>query len=343
MNSANHLNPMGRTLKRALALGLLLLALAVPFIAGNDYYINIGSQIAIAALFALSLNLAVGYAGLTSLSHAGYLGLAAYTSAWLMLNLGWSHLPAALAALLGTTVMAGLFGLIALRAAGLSFLMITLALGQILWGVAYRWNGVTGGDNGLSGLTRPAPFGIDLNDATHFYYFALVVLFVVWGLITIWVRSPFGATIQGTRDQPRRMHALGYDVWLIRWITFTVSGFFGAVGGLLYVYYQQFISPHSLSLSNSAEMLLMVIAGGPATLSGPVLGAALVVLLKNVASAYIDRWIMLLGFVFIFIVMFVPGGIVPGLSRLVARFGRGNKAAEKPAAVPSTRTAGEAP
>ncbi|MDQ2987776.1 MAG: branched-chain amino acid ABC transporter permease, partial [Pseudomonadota bacterium] len=279
------------------------------------YVINLGSQVLIAALFALSLNLLVGYAGLTSLGHAGYLGLAGYLSGWLVLNMQWGHLASGLAALAITTVMAALFGLVALRATGLSFLMITLAFGQILWGIAYRWASVTGGDNGLSGLTRPAPFGLDLGQASAFYYFTLAVFVLVWGLIALWVRSPFGASICGTRDQPRRMSALGYNVWLIRWITFIVSGFFGAVAGLMYVYYHQFISPHSLSLANSAEMLLMVIAGGPGTLVGPVVGAALVVLLKNVASAYIDRWIMLLGFVFIFIVMFVPGGIVPGVRR----------------------------
>jgi branched-chain amino acid transport system permease protein len=115
------------------------------------------------------------------------------------------------------------------------------------------------------------------------------------------------------------MSALGYNVWLIRWITFVASGFLGGVAGLMYVYYHQFISPHSLSLANGAEMLLMVIAGGAGTLLGPLAGATLVVLLKNVASAYIDRWVMLLGLVFIFIVMFVPGGIVAGLSHLRKR------------------------
>jgi branched-chain amino acid transport system permease protein len=194
--------------------------------------------------------------------------------------------------------------------------MITLALGQVLWGLAYRWASVTGGDNGLSGLTRPAPFGLDLNDARAFYWFALVVFALVFVAIRVLVHSPFGATIRGTRDQPRRMSTLGYDVWRIRWLTFTASGVLGGVAGLMYVYYQQFISPHSLSLAGSAEMLLMVIAGGPGTLVGPVAGAALVVLLKNVASAYIDRWTMLLGVVFVLIVMFVPGGIVPGLQRL---------------------------
>jgi len=324
--------------KRPLLLLLLVLALTLPLWAGGIYYVNLASQVLIAALFALSLNLLVGYAGLTSLGHAGYLGLSAYTAGWLMLNLGWGHGASALAALAGTTVVAGVFGLVALRATGISFLMITLALGQILWGLAYRWAEVTGGDNGLSGLTRPHPFGIDLGDPTRFYFFALAVLLLVWGAIAAWVRSPFGASIRAARDQPRRMSALGFDVWLIRWITFVVSGFFGAVAGLMYVYYHQFISPHALSLANSAEMLLMVIAGGPGTLAGPVLGAAMVVLLKNVASAYLDRWTMLLGFVYLFIVLFVPGGLVAGFGRVTQRLRRA-----RPTPAPAAVETGHAP
>ena len=317
-------------MKRLLLAALLALTLTLPLWAGGTYYVNLASQVLIAALFALSLNLLVGYAGLTSLGHAGYLGLSAYLSGWLMLNLGWGHGAAAAAALAGTTAMAALFGLVALRATGISFLMITLALGQILWGLAYRWTAVTGGDNGLSGLTRPSPLGIDLGNPTRFYFFALAVLLLVWGAITVWVRSPFGASIRASRDQPRRMSALGFNVWLIRWITFVVSGFFGAVAGLMYVYYHQFISPHSLSLANSAEMLLMVIAGGPGTLVGPVLGAAMVVLLKNLASVYIDRWIMLLGFVYLFIVLFVPGGIIAGFARAATRLRRSPRRATAP-------------
>ena len=303
-------------MKRVLLTALVVILVTLPWWTGGVYYTNLASQILISALFALSLNLLVGYAGLTSLGHAGYLGISAYASAWLMTHLGWGHLPSAAAALACAAVMAAGFGLIALRATGISFLMITLALGQILWGLAYRWTGVTGGDNGISGLTRPSPFGINLGEPNNFYYFTLLVFLLLWGAITVWVRSPFGASICGTRDQPRRMSALGYNVWLIRWITFVVSGVLGSVAGLMYVYYHQFISPHSLSLANSAEMLLMVIAGGAGTLSGPVVGAALVLLLKNVASAYIDRWITLLGLVFILIVMFVPGGIVAGVARL---------------------------
>lgn len=290
--------------------------LLLPLILGGTYYTNLASQILIASIFAMSLNLLVGYAGLTSLGHAGYLGLAAYVSSWLTIKLGWSHASSAAIAILSTTAVAGIFGLIALRATGISFLMITLAFGQILWGLAYRWASVTGGDNGISGITRPHIFGFDLGEASYFYYFTLFVFLLVWVLIAILVRSPFGATIRGTKDQPRRMSALGFNVWLIRWVTFTVCGFFGAIGGIMYVYYHQFISPHSLSLANSAEMLLMVIAGGAGTLMGPVIGAGLVMLLKNVASQYIDHWVTLLGLVFIFIVMFIPGGIVAGFARI---------------------------
>lgn len=293
----------------------LILLLALPMITGGSYYTNLASQILIAAIFAMSLNLLVGYAGLTSLGHAGYLGLAAYISSWLMVNSGFSHISSALVGILSTTAIAGIFGLIALRATGISFLMITLAFGQILWGLAYRWVNITGGDNGISGLTRPSPFGVDLGEANNFYYFALLIFCIVWLFIAILVRSPFGATIRGTKDQPRRMSALGFNVWLIRWFTFTACGFFGAIGGIMFVYYHQYISPHSLSLANSAEMLLMVIAGGAGTLMGPVIGAALVMLLKNVASQYIDNWVTLLGLVFIFIVMYIPGGIVAGYDR----------------------------
>jgi branched-chain amino acid transport system permease protein len=300
------------------AIAVIVLAALLPLVAG-EYYINLASQIIIFAVFAASINLLLGYAGLATLGHAAYLGVAAYLSALLFLKLQLSHALIAPLALIGTTLMACIFGLVALRATGLGFLMLTLALSQVLWGTAYRWVSVTDGDNGLRGLARPLPFGLDLNQAMPFYYFVLVI-----GVLAIWmmarfVASPFGATLRGTRDQPRRMSALGYDVWLIRWITFVYAGFWGAVSGLLFVYYHKYIHPVSLSLANSAEGLLAVIAGGSGTLAGPIVGAAIVLLLKNWASAYIERWNMLLGFVFVFIVVFMPEGVVPGLKRLWQR------------------------
>jgi branched-chain amino acid transport system permease protein len=297
---------------------------AFPWLAG-EYYVNLTSQIFIAAIFAASLNLLVGYGGLTSLGHASYLGVAAYVSAWLALRFGLGHWVTAPAALAFTTLMACAFGWIALRATGLGFLMITLALSQVLWGLGYRWVSVTDGDNGLSGLTRPAPFGVSLDGAVAFYYFTLIVTVGAVWLMARLVASPFGATLRGTRDQPRRMAALGHNVWAIRWLTFVYAGFWGGVSGLLYVYYHKYIHPSSLSLTSSAEGLLGVIAGGAGTLAGPLVGAGIIVLLKNYASAYIERWNMLLGFVFLAIILFMPDGLVPGLRRVWARLRGGAK------------------
>jgi len=296
-------------------LGFLILLAFFPLFAG-EFYINLASQIFIFAIFAASINLLLGYGGLATLGHASYLGVAAYTSALLGLKLGLGHWIAAPAALLGTTLMACLFGLVALRATGLGFLMLTLALSQVLWGTAYRWVALTDGDNGLRGLSRP----FHLDDAASFYYFALAATAASLWLMARFVGSPFGAALRGTRDQPRRMSALGHNVWLIRWVSFVYAGFWGAVSGLLFVYYHKYIHPISLSLTNSAEGLLAVIAGGSGTLGGPVVGAAIVMLLKNYVSAYIERWNTLLGLVFVLIVVFMPEGVVPGVKRLWLRF-----------------------
>ena len=297
----------------------IVLASLLPLVSG-EYYVNLSSQIVIFAVFAASINLLLGYGGLPTLGHAAYLGVAAYFSALLQLKLHYAHWLAAPLAVAGTTAMGCAFGLIALRATGLGFLMLTLALSQVLWGTAYRWVSMTDGDNGLRGLQRPMPFGLDLNQAMPFYYFTLVIGVIAIWLMARFVNSSFGATLKGARDQPRRMAALGYDVWLIRWITFVYASFWGAVAGLLFVYYHKYIHPVSLSLANSAEGLLAVIAGGSGTLAGPIVGAAIVLLLKNWASAYIERWNMLLGFVFVFIVVFMPEGVVPGVQRLWKRF-----------------------
>lgn len=307
-------------MSRTIGWWLLLAATVVlPFAAG-DYYINFASQIFIAVIFAASLNLLVGYGGLPSLGHAAYLGVSAYLSAWLYLKLGLGHWIVAPVALTATTLMAAFFGLIALRATGLGFLMLTLALSQVLWGTAYRWVAVTEGDNGLRGLTRPAPFGINLDQPAAFYFFALIVTALALWMMARFVGSPFGAALRGARDQARRMSALGHDVWLIRWITFVYAGFWGGVSGLLFVYYHKYIHPTSLSLASSAEGLIGVIAGGSGTLAGPLIGAAIVMVLKNYVSAYIERWNMLLGFVFVVIVIFMPDGLVPGARRLWAKW-----------------------
>jgi branched-chain amino acid transport system permease protein len=215
--------------------------------------------------------------------------------------------------------MSALFAVLALRATGIGFLMITLALGQILWGIAYRWISLTNGDNGINLAVRPLPLGFSLATPGAFYIATLSVLALAVAAITSFAASPFGASLRGTRDQPRRMTALGYDVWLIRFLAFLFSGFWTGIAGLLFCYYNQFVSPQVLSLSSSAEVLLMVISGGSGTLLGPIAGAALVVIMKTVASAYIVRWNLVLGAIFVAIIVLMPEGLVPGCQRLWRR------------------------
>jgi branched-chain amino acid transport system permease protein len=301
---------------RILAVAIAIVALiGVPYFITEVYYVNIASQILFYAIFALGLNVLVGYAGLVSLGHAGLFGVACYAVAYL-LAAGYGHVVAILGALvIGLIVTAG-FAALSLRVAGITFIMITLALGEILWGLAYRWISVTHGDNGINVATRPAPFGLSLVSARGFYDATLVVFLVAIAASAIFVRSPLGAALAGTRDQPRRMNALGYHVWMIRFWAFMFSGLLTCTAGILFVYYNQFISPQAVALAASAEALLMVISGGAGTLLGPVVGAALVVIVKNVVSAYVERWNFMLGAIFVGIVLFMPEGLVPGSVRL---------------------------
>jgi len=301
---------------RRIALGAALVILAaVPLWIGGTYYVNVASQILIYAIFALGINVLVGYAGLVSLGHAGLFGIAAYTGARAM-NAGQSHLVVVVVTLAVTLLAAALFAALALRSTGIGFVMITLAIGQIVWGVAYRWISITNGDNGISVSGRPSPLGLSLDAPARFYWATFVIFLLAIGSMAIFVASPFGASVRGTRDQPRRMNALGYHVWRVRFLAFLLSGFWSGVAGLLYLYYNQFVGPQVVALAASAEGLLMVISGGTATLLGPPVGAALVVVMKNVASAYIERWNFLLGAIFVAIVIFMPEGLVPGAVRL---------------------------
>jgi branched-chain amino acid transport system permease protein len=279
------------------------------------YYINVASQILFYAIFALGLNVLVGYAGLVSLGHAGLFGVTAYAVAYI-LQLGVGHSLAILGALVISMASMAVYAVLSLRATGIGFIMITLALGEILWGLAYRWISLTGGDNGLNVRTRPEPFGFSLSDVNTFYYATLIVFLLSVGAVTVFVRSPLGAALMGTRDQPRRMNALGYHVWAIRFYACLFSGLLTSVSAIMFVYYTQFISPQTLALTSSAEVLLMVISGGAGTLLGPIVGAGLVVIVKTVVSGFIERWNFLLGAVFVAIVILMPEGLVPGSARL---------------------------
>jgi branched-chain amino acid transport system permease protein len=300
-------------------IGALVVALAalftLPFWMHGIYYINVASQVLFYAIFALGLNILAGYGGLVSLGHAGLFGIAAYATGYILQS-GFGHSTAIFGALFIGMASMAVFAVLSLRATGIGFIMITLALGQIIWGLAYRWISITNGDNGINLHGRPEPFGIAITSASAFYYTTLVVFLVSLAAVTVFVHSPLGAALMGTRDQPRRMNALGYHVWAIRFWACMLSGLLTAVSGILFVYYTQFISPQAVDLTASAEVLLMVISGGAGTLLGPIVGAALVVVVKNVVSGFLERWNMLLGAIFVVIVIFMPEGLVPGSVRL---------------------------
>jgi len=352
MTSAMTSAMIGRTI--ALAIALIALV-SLPGWIGGIFYVNIASQILFYAILALGVNVLVGYAGLVSLGHAGLFGIAAYAAAYLLAN-GHGHPVAIVGALAVGLAATAVFAVLSLRATGIGFIMITLAVGEIVWGLAYRWISITNGDNGINVSSRPQPFGLSLASPVNFYYASLVVFLLALAATAVFVASPFGAALRGTRDQPRRMTALGYHVWLIRFFACMFSGLLTCVAGLLFIYYNQFISPQTLALTASAEALLMAISGGAGTLLGPAVGAAVVIVVKNVVSGVrftdlsgpllvvwgksllnglFQHWNFLLGAIFVAIVILMPEGLVPGTVRLTRAGWRAlgrRKAAAAPAA-----------
>jgi branched-chain amino acid transport system permease protein len=307
----------GARLVALLSVGALIL-LALPYIL-SPYDLGLVVQMMIFALFAMSLDLLIGYGGMPSLGHAAYFGIAAYATGLLALRLGVSVWFAIPAALLLAALTAALFGLLALRTRGSYFLMITLALAQVAWGIAFGWRTLTGGDDGLPDVPRP-DLGLHLGlpwslaDSTPFYYFVLFFIVVGTLLLVRIVTSPFGYALRGIRESETRMLALGYNVWRYRFVAFVLAAIFAGLAGCLYVYFNRFVSPDYLHVERSAEVLLMVILGGSGTLIGPAIGAALIVFLETVVSAYTERWLLLLGLIYVVVALFAPRGLV-GLVR----------------------------
>lgn len=310
-------------MKRALAIGLVggLLFLTAPSFL-SSYYLGLVTKMLIFALFAMSLDLLLGYTGLPSLGHAAYFGLGAYTVALLALKVAVKNLwIGSLASLASVLVLALGFGPLTLRARGDYFLMITLALSQVIWGVAFGWRSMTGGDDGLPGITRPALAGsLSIAGEVPFYYFVLIVFALALWLLAVIVRSPFGKALVGIRESETRMQVLGYNVWAYQYAVSILAAFFAGLAGILFVYYNGYVGPAYLSIIFSAQALLMVLLGGAGTLFGPALGAGIIVLLENLISAWTERWLLILGAIYVIVTLFAPGGI-HGLIRQV-RLGR---------------------
>jgi branched-chain amino acid transport system permease protein len=277
----------------------------------SSYLLALLTQAVISAMLAMSLDLLLGYTGLASLGHAAYLGIGAYSVGVLTTLYGANFWVTLAVGVLLAAGVAAVFGLVALRAAGVYFLMITLSLGMVVWGLAQRWVSMTQGDNGIAGIPRP-DLGLPWSFGTSmsFYYLVLMAFLLAGNVLGVIVRSPFGQSLVGIRESESRMRTLGYHVWLHKYIGFVIAGAFGGFAGGFWAYYNGFVSPSDMELATSVEVLLMVALGGRGTLLGPAVGAGVIVLLKNLVSVYTERWLLILGAIYVLTILYAPEGIV---------------------------------
>ena len=292
----------------------VVMALGLVFAAGplffSSYWVGLLTEMVILGILAMSLDLLLGYTGLPSLGHVAFFGVAAYGVAVLATGYGAGFWVCFIGGILLGTLLAAALGLIVSHVRDVYFLMITLALGMVLWGLSYRWIPVTGGDNGISGIPNLLEHaGLPFSGGLSFYYVTLLVFGVCALLMKLLVGSPFGLTLRGIRENEGRMRSLGFNTWVHCYLSYVISGAFASVAGVMWAYYNGFVSPTYLELTASSELFLMVTLGGPATLIGPVLGAGAIVLLKNVMSAYTARWLFMLGIVYIVTILGAPQGL----------------------------------
>jgi branched-chain amino acid transport system permease protein len=305
---------------RLTLIGFLAFFLIVPLFLGR-YKLDLLTQTLIWSITAMSLDILMGYTGLPSIGHATYLGLGAYSTAILISRYQGTFVGALCLGTMVSAASAAVFGLVALRAISHYFLLITVALAMIVWGLANHWVSFTMGDTGIANIPRP-DFGLpwSLTDTLTFYYFTYLFFAIALILMFLIIRSPFGKTLVGIRESESRMRALGYNVWLHKYLVFIITGAFGGFSGVFWTYYTGFVNPTDVDIVNSLEVLLMVALGGSGTLFGAILGAGIIVFLKNLVSVYVERWMMIMGAIFALTAFYAPDGIV-GLVRQVLRRG----------------------
>ena len=309
-----------RGARLVLAVVVLAAALALPEMAG-PYWTGLVTQMLIFGLLALSTDLLLGHAGLFSLTHASFFAVSAYTVAILQVRYGVPTVLAAPAGLLLGTLLGAVFGM-AVRTRGVYFILITIALGYVVWGVAHRWASFTGGDNGVTSVPFPAIGGWGITSHTQYYYFMLVVIFLCCLGYRMLVRSPFGLGLRGIKASETRMKSLGYRTGLHLYAAFMISAFMASLAGVLYVYYNHFVNPVASSFAISVEAVLMAIIGGSGTIIGPFLGSGVVLMLRNWVSSFFEMHHAIMGAVFIATVLWAPDGLVGLAGRLRDRFSR---------------------
>lgn len=312
---------------RALRIALLCgagLALALVPLAG-DYTASLVAEVLVFAIFAMSLDLLVGYTGLMSFGHAAFFGLSAYTVTMLGVHLGvngWVGLAAGVAL---STLAALVIGFFCIRTSGISFLMLTMAFSQLLFSVAVKWRTMTGGTDGLPGFQRPSLFGWSLDDRAVLYWVVLAGFVLSWWLMRRLIRSPLGSVMIGVRENEQRMRAIGYPVQRIKLVAFTLAGAFAGIGGGLYAFFNAFVSSDILHWVLSGDAVLMVILGGAGTITGSVIGAGIFLTLKHVISSMTTYWMLWVGVIFIACVMFMRQGVWGLVLQLLPRWLRDDR------------------
>ena len=297
---------------------IALVALAIVPLLSDGYALVLLTDVLVFALFAVSLHLLLGPGGLVSFGHAAYFGLGAYAAALLFLRWRLPMELALLAAPLAAAAGAALFGWFCVRLSGIYLAMLTLALAQIVWSVAFQWDALTGGSNGLVGIW-PAPW---LASRTAYYFVALALC--AGAIACLWriSASPFGYALRGSRDSPLRAGAIGIDVRAQQWTAFIVAGSFAGLAGALFAFSKGSISPETLSVPRSVDALVMVLLGGVQTLTGPVLGAALFTWLEDAVSREIAYWRAAIGAVILLLVLAFPQGIGGFFRQKLTRWSR---------------------
>jgi branched-chain amino acid transport system permease protein len=286
---------------------LLVLLAAVPL--SGDYATGLVGEVLIFAIFAMSLDLLIGYTGLLSFGHAAFFGASAYTVAILGVHLGLSGWIGFGAGIVASAVLAAVIGFFSIRVTGIPFLMLTMAFAQLLMSSSITWRSVTGGTDGLSGLRRPSLFGLSLDDrAVQYYVIATGFVFVLWFLRRL-IASPLGSIFIGIRENEQRMRAAGYPVDRFKLISFIIAGTLAGIGGGLYALQNAYVSSDILHWSLSGDAIIMVILGGAGTIIGAAVGAGIFLMLKHVVSSLTDYWALCVGAIFIFCVMFLPQGL----------------------------------
>jgi branched-chain amino acid transport system permease protein len=303
---------MSEKAKIAIVAGALL-ALAVLVPHSTSFVVLLATRALVFAILAMSVDILLGFAGLASLGQAAYFSVGAYLTAILAtkyhFGLGWDFWLVVLFGMLLGAATAAFFGLFAVRATGVYFLMITLALSQCVWGLAYRWNSLTGGDNGINVSVRPN-FGIDLTDQRTFFYVIFTFFAVTLIALYVLVRSPFGRSLEGIRERELRMKILGYNTWLHKYIAFVIAGAVGGLAGVLWAHTNGLVSPDTALLTTSVDALLMVVLGGAGTLIGGAIGSAVVFGLREYLSTLVPWWQYVLGGVYVLTILYLPMGLM---------------------------------